>query len=200
MNNTDIRQYRKAEYPVDDIFINRWSPRAMSGEAVTEQELMPLFEAARWSPSAFNNQSWRFLYSFKGSETWDTFFGLLAEGNQSWVKDAGALVLILSKTTFDHNGKPTATHAFDTGAAWQSFALQGSKNGLVIHGMQGFDYDRARTELGIPDVYEVQAMASVGKPGNPDSLSDKLRDMEKPSGRKAVAEIAMISAEELNTD
>ncbi|NIT14839.1 MAG: nitroreductase, partial [Candidatus Dadabacteria bacterium] len=149
MSSINISEHRIPEYPVEKIFINRWSPRAMSGEAVTREELMPLFEAAKWAPSSFNNQSWRFLYSLKGSETWDTYFGLLMEGNQGWVKNAGALVVIISKTIFDYNGKPTKTHAFDTGAAWMSFALQGSINGLVIHGMQGFDYERAKTELKI---------------------------------------------------
>ncbi len=200
MSKINVLEHRIPEYPVDKIFITRWSPRAMSGEAVSKEELMSLFEAARWAPSAFNNQSWRFLYSLKGSETWDTYFGLLAEGNKTWVGNAGALVLILSKTTFDYNGKPTKTHAFDTGAAWGSFALQGSANGLVIHGMQGFDYDRAKTELKIPDDYKVQAMAAVGKPGNPTSLPQKLRDMEIPSTRKSLSEIALEDASLLITD
>jgi len=151
MSNINVKEHREAEYPVDDIFINRWSPRAMSGDPVSKDELMSLIEAARWAPSSFNNQSWRFLYSLKGSNTWDTYFNLLLEGNQTWVKNAGALVVILSKTTFDYNGKPSKTHAFDSGAAWQNFALQGSINGLVIHGMQGFDYDKAKSELQIPD-------------------------------------------------
>ena len=200
MSNINVKEHREAEYPVDDIFINRWSPRAMSGDPVSKAELMSLFEAARWAPSSFNNQSWRFLYSLKDSESWDTYFNLLLEGNQTWVKNAGALVVILSKTTFDYNGKPTKTHAFDSGAAWQNFALQGSINGLVIHGMQGFDYDRAKTELKIPDEYEVQAMASVGKPGNPADLPDKLREMEIPSGRKLVTEIALEDTSLLKTD
>ena len=77
MNNIDIEKFRKTEYPVSDIFVNRWSPRAMSGESVKKEDLMSLFEAARWAPSSFNNQSWRFLYSLKNTESWDTFFDLL---------------------------------------------------------------------------------------------------------------------------
>jgi nitroreductase len=172
MNNLDINEYRKPEYPIDDIFIKRWSPRAMSGESVIKKELMSLFEAARWAPSSFNNQSWRFLYSLKDSDSWDTYFDLLVEGNQLWAKKAGALIVIISKTTFDYNGKPTKTHAFDTGAAWENLALQGSISGLVVHGMQGFDYVRAKSELNIPDEYEVQAMAAIGKPGDRNELPD----------------------------
>jgi len=194
MSNINVKEHREAEYPVDDIFINRWSPRAMSGDPVSKDELMSLIEAARWAPSSFNNQSWRFLYSLKGSDTWDTYFNLLLEGNQAWVKNAGALVVILSKTTFDYNGKPSKTHAFDSGAAWQNFALQGSINGLVIHGMQGFDYDKAKSELQIPDEYEVQAMAAIGKPGDPDDLPEALREKDIPSGRKNISEIALEDA------
>ena len=200
MSNINVKEHREAEYPVDDIFINRWSPRAMSGDPVSKDELMSLFEAARWAPSSFNNQSWRFLYSLKGSNTWDTFFDLLLEGNKTWVKNSGALVVILSKTTFDYNGKPSKTHAFDSGAAWQNFALQGSINGLVIHGMQGFDYDKAKSELQIPGEYEVQAMAAIGKPGDPNDLPEGLRDKDIPSGRKNVSEIALEDASLLTTD
>ena len=194
MSSINVKEHRKAEYLVDNIFINRWSPRAMSGDPVSKDELMSLFEAARWAPSSFNNQSWRFLYSLKDSESWDTYFNLLLEGNKTWVKNAGALVVILSKTTLDYNGKPAKTHAFDSGAAWQNFALQGSINGLVIHGMQGFDYDRAKSELQIPGEYEVQAMAAIGKPRDPNDLPEALREKDIPSGRKDVSEIALEDA------
>ncbi len=200
MSNINVKEHREAEYPVDDIFINRWSPRAMSDDPVSKAELMSLFEAARWAPSSFNNQSWRFLYSLKDSESWDTYFNLLLEGNKTWVKNAGALVVILSKTTFDYNGKPSKTHAFDSGAAWQNFALQGSINGLVIHGMQGFNYDKTKSELQIPGEYEVQAMAAIGKPGDPNDLPEGLREKDIPSGRKNVSEIAIEDASLLKTD
>lgn len=191
MQKIDIGKYRKTEYPVDDIFVRRWSPRAMSGQAITRDEIMSLFEAARWAPSSFNNQSWRFLYSLKDSDSWDMYFNLLTEGNKKWAVNAGALIVMISKTTFDYNNKPAKTHAFDTGAAWENLALQGSINNLVIHGMQGFDYEMAKKTLNIPDGYEIQAMAAVGKPGNPENLPDGLREKEKPSARKSVEEIAI---------
>ncbi|HEX9830803.1 MAG TPA: nitroreductase family protein, partial [Thermodesulfobacteriota bacterium] len=81
---------------------------------------------------------------------------------QAWAKNASALIVIISRKTFDHNGKPSRTHSFDTGAAWQNLALQGALKGLVIHGMQGFDYDKAREVLNVSDDYEVEAMAAVG--------------------------------------
>ena len=181
---------RESKYPIDKIFLDRWSPRALSGEAVSEEELMTLLEAARWAPSSYNNQPWRILYARRDTEHWSRFLGLLIEFNQSWAKNAAALLLFVSKTTFDFNGESSVTHSFDTGAAWENLALQATMLGLVAHGMQGFDYERARTELNIPEGYRVEAMAAVGRPGRAEDLPDALREREAPSPRKSLEEIA----------
>ena len=181
---------RSVDHSVLPIFPQRWSPRAMSGEPVTEEELNALFEAARWAPSAYNNQPWRFLYARRDTANWNLFFDLLVEPNKVWCKNAGALLVILSKTTFDFNGKPSRTHSYDAGAAWGYFALQGSASGLVVHGMQGFDYDRARTVLAVPDDYQVEAMTAVGRPGRKEDLPEDLQKREAPSDRKKVDRIA----------
>ena len=175
---------RTAEYPIDGLFLDRWSPRAMTGEAIAPAELKALFEAARWAPSSYNNQPWRILYARRDSKHWTTFFSLMGEFNQSWAKDAAALVVFISRTHFDFNGKPSVTHSFDTGAAWQNLALQGWLKGLVVHGMQGFDYERARTDLNIPEEFQVEAMAAIGKPADPATLPDDLREKETPSDRR----------------
>ena len=188
IDGSDTRQ-PQAQYPVDELFLDRWSPRAMSGEGVTDEELMTLFEAARWAPSSYNNQPWRILYARRETGQWPVFFNLMVEGNQAWAKDAAALLLFVSKETFDFNGKPYPTHSFDTGAAWENLALQATMLGLVTHGMQGFDYERARSELNIPEGFRVEAMIAVGRPGDPARLSAGLREREAPSGRKSLAEI-----------
>jgi nitroreductase len=175
---------RKADHPIDDIFLDRWSPRAMSGEEIPEAELMALFEAARWAPSSNNNQPWRILYARRSGEHWPLFFDLLVDTNKVWARNAAALLVFISKMTFDHNGKPSVTHSFDTGAAWQNLALQGFMKGYVVHGMQGFDYERARATLKIPDGYRVEAMAAVGRSGDKDSLPEELRKREAPNDRR----------------
>ena len=177
-------EIRKAAHPVDNIFLDRWSPRAMTGEAIPEEDLMVLFEAARWAPSSYNNQPWRILYARRDSEHWPLFFDLLVEFNKGWAINAGALVLFISRTHFDFNGELAVTHSFDTGAAWENLALQGSLKGLVVHGMQGFDSDRARTALNIPAGFQVEAMAAIGKPADPATLPEDLRAKEAPSDRR----------------
>jgi len=190
----DVREYRKPEYDVDRVFIERWSRRAMSGEEMSREELFSLFEAAKWAPSSFNNQPWRFLYAQRNTEHWDRFFDLLAEGNKVWAAKAAALVLLVSKKTSDRDGKPSRTHSFDAGAAWISLALQGTMRGLVVHAMGGFNANKAQQVMRVPEEYAVEVMIAVGKPGNKDDLPDPLREREKPSGRKSLAEIVMEGA------
>jgi len=160
----------------------------MSGEEIAEEELLTLFEAARWAPSSYNNQPWRILYARRNTTHWQLFFDLLVDFNKTWVKEAAALVVFLSKTTFDHNDEPAVTHSFDTGAAWENFALQATLKNLVVHGMQGFDYDRARTVLKIPLNFQVEAMAAIGKPGKKEDLPVRLQERETPSDRRKLAE------------
>ena len=99
--------HRKADYPVEPLFVSRWSPRAMSGEPITDGEILTLFEAARWAPSTYNEQEWRFLYARRDRPEWHRHFDLLVEGNQAWCKNAAMLVVIVAHKVFERNGKPT---------------------------------------------------------------------------------------------
>ena len=160
----------------------------MSGEEISREELMRLFEAARWAPSSFNAQQWRALYALRNTEHWQTFFDLLVDANKTWAKNAAVLVVFIARKNFEYNNEPSVTHSYDCGAAWENFALQGFRQGLVVHGMEGFDYERARTELRIPDEFEIEAMAAIGKPGAKELLPEKLRARESPNDRRKVSE------------
>lgn len=174
---------RIAAYPIAPLFIERWSPRALSKELLSDEELMVLFEAARWAPSSYNNQPWRFIYAKRTTAYWDILFNLLVEANQVWAKNAAVLLVICSSNVFSFNNKPARTHSFDTGAAWENLTLQGHLNNIIVHGMQGFDYERAQKELKIPDNYTVEAMAALGKKGEKESLPIELQQKEEPSDR-----------------
>ena len=177
-------EVRHADFPIERMLLDRWSPRAMSGEEISRDELMRLFEAARWAPSSFNAQQWRALYAHRDTEHWELFLNLLGEGNKTWAKSAAVLVVFISRTKFEHNEKPSRTHSYDTGAAWENFALQGFQQNLVVHGMEGFDYERARKDLRIPEEFQVEAMAAVGRPGSKELLPEKLRERESPNDRR----------------
>lgn len=184
IKGSDIRH---ADHPADRIFLDRWSPRAMSGADIPHAELLTLFEAARWAPSAGNNQPWRILYARRDSEQWPLFFELLADANKVWCVRAAALLVFVSRT-LTPAGKPCRTHSYDSGAAWMSLALQGSLKGYVVHGMEGFDYEQARKRLNIPDEYHVEAMAAIGLPGASEDLPEALQARETPNNRRPLTE------------
>lgn len=131
----EIMSKRKTNYPVDPIFINRWSPRTISSEMMSDEKLMSLFEATRWAPSSYNSQPWLFIYAKRGTNYWGTFFNLLVPFNQEWAK---TVVVVISRKNFEYNEKPSRTHSFDTSAAWENLALQESIMELVAHGIEGF--------------------------------------------------------------
>lgn len=184
----DALEHRKADHPIEALLLRRWSPRAMTGEPITTDELNTLFEAARWAPSTYNEQEWRYLFAHRDTPHWPSFFDLLMEANQVWCKDAGVLLVVLSHKVFARNGKPNPVHTFDSGASFENLALQGASMGLVVHGMAGFDRDRARKVLGVPDDYDVEAMVAIGRHGDPDRLPPQLREREAPSGRMPIAQ------------
>ena len=188
--DTDVYGTRTAQADADAQFITRWSPRAFAKTPMTEAQLKQLFEAARWSPSCFNSQPWRFIYALNGDEHWSPLFELLMDANQAWAAQAGALIALVSKTTFD-SGDPAPTHSFDCGSAWMALALQAQKMGLVSHAMWGFHHDQAPAVLGLTDEYAAQAMIAVGHPGELTDLPEKYQSREVPSPRKDLEEIAM---------
>ena len=180
--------FRKADHPIEALFLRRWSPRAMSGEPIAEGQMLSLFEAARWAPSTYNEQEWRFLYARRDTPQWPLFFELLVEGNREWCQRAALLSVVLAHKVFQRNEEPNPVHVFDSGLAYENLALQGAAMGLVVHGMQGFDYERARKELQIPDEFQIEAMAAIGTPGPKEILPERLRARESPNDRRKVSE------------
>lgn len=180
---------RKADHPIESLFVERWSPRAMNGEKLSDGEVLTLFEAGRWAPSTYNEQEWRFVYARRETPQWPALFDLLIEFNQGWCKNAALLAVAIAHKVFDRGGKPNPVHLFDLGAAFENIALQGTAMGLVVHGMAGFDYEKARTSLKVPDDYAVAAMFAIGRPGPIEVLPEAMREREVPSDRKPVERI-----------
>lgn len=187
----EVSKIRKSEYSVHPLILNRWSPRSMTGEEMPEKELMALFDAARWAPSSYNNQPWRFLYARRNTKEWPLFFNLMGEFNQGWTKNAAVLGVSISRKDFEHNEKPARTHSYDTGASWMALALEGAYRGYVVHGMEGFDFDKAKKDLAIPDNYQVEAMFAIGIRAPTANLPPELQKREAPSLRKNIPEFAI---------
>lgn len=185
-----VEEHRKPDYPIHPLLLNRWSPRSMTKESLTEEELLPLFEAARWAPSSYNAQPWRFIYARRGTTHWDRFFHLLVDFNKQWCANAAVLGIIAARKTFEKTNKPSITHGLDTGAAWQNLCLEGTSRGLAVHGMEGFDYKGAQLFV-LPEC-EVLAMFAVGKRAPKENLPPALQEKEVPSNRKKLEEFVFV--------
>ncbi len=180
---------RKANYPISPIILNRWSPRAFDPKPIPHDLLMTLFEAARWAPSSYNTQPWRFLYATRDSKEWNLFLNLLVDANKQWAQNASVLVCLVSRERFEYNGKPSRTHSFDAGSAWENIALQASISGLAAHGMEGFDYVRAKQELHVPDGYSVEMMFAIGYLTDISKLTPEQQLKEQMNDRRPLEEI-----------
>ncbi len=169
--------------------MRRRSSRALTDE-VSESELMRLFEAAKWAPSSKNDQPWRFIYAKKNSESWDSFFDLLTDGNKRWCVRAAVLVVIVSRKNHA-DGSENRTHSFSAGSAFENMALQGAVLDIVVHPLGGFDFERAKKDLSIPDEYDVDAMIAIGKYGGAELLDEREKIREVATQRKSVRELVM---------
>jgi nitroreductase len=189
-----MTQVRQPDHPINSLFVDRWSPRAFTGEPIAEPMLLSLLEAARWAPSAYNAQPWRFIYARRETASWQPIFDALVEFNQGWAQRAAALVVIVSarQTVFpgQTDAAPNAWHSFDAGAAWASIAFQATLAGWSAHGMAGFDADRLRKAAGIPDTYALETVLAIGKQGDKALLAEGLRAREMPNGRLPLTQLA----------
>jgi nitroreductase len=179
---------RVSRHPILPLILERWSSRAYDRSApVDREELAVLFEAARWAPSSFNIQPWRFVFAVRGDAGWDAMLNLLIPFNQGWVGAAGALICICSEvdvaTKTPGERQPSYSHSFDAGAAWALLALQASSVGLVTHAMTGFDVERAKSILQLPANVRPEAMIAVGREGSRADLPEGLRERDVPSDR-----------------
>jgi nitroreductase len=186
-------KHARADHEVIDVIRRRWSPRAFDrGRDVPEAELRRLFEAARWAPSSFNEQPWRFLVCRRASDpdAYRALFESLSPRNQTWAESAPVLVLVAVRATLERNESPNSHAWYDTGQAVGFLTLQATAQGLSMRQMQGFDSERARTACGVPAPFDPAVVIAVGYAGDPDTLShEPHRAAEtKPRERRPASE------------
>lgn len=173
--------------PVHDLIAARWSPRAMASTPVDPEVLRSVFEAARWAPSSFNEQPWRFLVATTERPEWlDRLRGYLSSGND-WARKAPVLVASAYRTTFSRNDEPNRMAFRDLGAAEENAFLEVFNRGLVMHQMAGFDHEALAEDL-LPDGFEPGSMWAIGHPGDVDDLPEKKREAETGERTRKPAE------------
>jgi nitroreductase len=167
--------------PINAMIANRWSPRAFdASKAVSHEQIIALLEAARWAPSCFGDEPWRFIVWDKNTDaaSWQLAFDCLAPSNQTWVKNVPVLMLVCADTLFGHNQKENRWGQYDTGAAAENLCLQASSIGLIAHQMGGFNADAAREAFKIPGQITPMAMLAVGYEGDANDLPEELKTRE----------------------
>ena len=185
--------HRTAAHSIDPLFLERWSPRAYDESTIGDEDLMSLLEAARWAPSSYNVQPWRFLYARRDTPAWDKFLGLLVPFNASWAGRASVLFILASDTLMkgpDGKVNPSHSHSFDAGAAWAQLALQATRLGFHAHGMVGFDIPRAQAELNVPERYRIEAASAGGRGADKPSRPPQPQARHAPNGRNPVESFA----------
>lgn len=169
----------QTQAPINTLIRTRWSPRAFQAEAPPFDNLVTMLEAARWAPSCFNEQPWRFILGIKDrGDSYRKILDSLIGFNQEWARHAPILLLAVAKARFSANDKPNDHHAYDTGAAMGFLSLQAAEFDIHVHQMAGFDSDRARENFAIPDGFQPLAAAAVGYRGEPQMLNEKQQRAE----------------------
>lgn len=180
---------RQSDFPIDNEFISRWSPRAHDpAYRLSEADLMSLFEAARWAPSSSNEQPWKFYYP-KDEKSRPDFDAFVNENNRVWTPRASHIIIVCARKTFAASGKPNPHAWYDTGAAVLSLVLQAQKLGVSARQMAGIlpavIADKLRIDTAAEDII---CAVALGKAGDPALLSERHRALENPSSRKPVSE------------
>ena len=185
-----MNKLAKTKYGIHPLLEKRWSPRAFREDAVEKEKLQRIFEAAQWSPSCMNEQSWRFIVGEKGNETYNKIFDSLTENNQRWVKHVPVLIVSLAKKYFERNGKENLYFMYDTGQSVAHLTFQAMHEGLYVHQMGGFNHEKIKNYFNVPEEYDVMSVIAIGYIANPDILDEdiKLRELEERE-RKDLSEI-----------
>lgn len=187
-----MEKLAETEFEIHELIKKRWSPRSFSDRSVDPELIRQLFDAARWAPSSFNEQPWRFIYARKeNSKAFGKLSRVMVEFNRKWASDAPILILTVVKERFSRNNKPNRVAEHDIGSAMAYLTFEATRHNLYVHQMAGIDPDKAKELFDIPEGFKPFTMAAVGYLGNPDDLNEDLRKSEiKPRNRKPIHEIA----------
>lgn len=174
---------------LQELIAKRKSILSFSDKEIKDEDLKLLFEAARWAPSSYNAQPWRFVVVRKGKDKiYQEFFSLMMDGNKTWAGTAPVLVLSISEVR-DNKGRPNRFAYHDLGMAVGNLLTQATSMGLFVHQMGGYDTDAARKLLNIPEKFDPVAMMAIGYKGETDNLTDDLKSRENaPRTRKEIDE------------
>lgn len=188
---TKIAKPAETSVPIHPLLAERWSSRAFSDEPVPTEIVLSLFEAARWAPSCFNEQAWRFIVATRDDpEAHARLNACYTTSNQRWSTSAWVLMIALAVETFEVDGSPNRMAQYDVGQAVQNLTMQASSHGLNVRQAAGIDVAKIRELYRIPDGVTVLCAIAVGYPGDPETLVPPLPERERQlRTRKSLEEL-----------
>jgi len=177
-------------HPINDLIANRWSPYAFSDRPVSKADLQSLFEAARWAPSSYNEQPWRYIVASKeNAAEFAKVLSCLVEGNQAWAKAVPVLALGCTSLNFERNGTPNAAAVHDLGLGSAQICFEATNRGLSVHQMIGILPDKARELFHIPAGAQAVTGIAIGYAADPNGLPEAMKTREtSPRSRKPLSE------------
>lgn len=189
-------KHATTEFSIQETLATRWSPYGYDSRPLPAADLQSLFEAARWAPSAFNEQPWRYLVAMRqDSEAFEQLLSCLVEPNQQWARQASALVITVASLNHERNGKPNATALHDLGLASANITHEATSRGLMVHQMSGILPDRARELYGIPEGFQAVTGLAIGFEADSDGLPDGLKERDTaPRSRRPQGEFVFAGA------
>ena len=181
------------DYPIHKILRERWSPRSFSDKSIDPELINQLFEAARWAPSSYNEQPWRFITARREEEdAFEKLSQVMNDFNRGWAAEAPVLALGLTKTSFDLNDRPNPHAGHDLGQAIAHLTFEATRHDLYVHQMAGILPEKAQELYDISDEVKPMTMFAIGYKGEPETLNEKLEKQETaPRSRKPLDEIIL---------
>jgi nitroreductase len=170
----------------------RKSEFAFNKQLISESDISLLFEAARWAPSSYNEQPWRFFYvTRENDEKFNSFLSCLVPGNRDWAANASLLVVSAAKKNLTVNGKENVYAVHDTGMATANLLIQAQSLGIATHPMGGYDKKALANLINLPEGFDLLTVIAAGYLGDNAELSETLQKRANAARvRKSVNEIA----------
>ncbi len=165
-------------FPINSLIQQRWSSRSFdSNKSIPQEEINSLIEAARWAPSSFNDQPWRFLIAKKGDARFDAISNSLFEFNQMWATDAPVYIMVAGAKNRE-DGTPNAAYVYDCGQAVAYLTIEGTQRNIMMHQMGGFDKTKLHQDLKLNDDVDVLVVIAVGYYHDNEQLKEPIKSLE----------------------
>jgi nitroreductase len=164
---------------------SRRSLRSLAEVNISDNTVSELALTAQLAPSCYNKQPWRFVF-VKEKGQLDKVKAALSKGNE-WAYRASMIIAVFSQKSFDcimPDGREY--YEFDTGMASALLMLKATELGLVAHPIAGYDQEKTRQILSLPQDAKIITLLIVGKHATgTEGLSDYQVQAEKNRPERA---------------